>query len=85
MSQDNSNTNTNTGLNNESFSTPIQTLNQGMGAVGDCAADIEIYMGDQSEKMEAAPGSPEGTKNIMGGGRKGDESPKKEGGVNSPK
>ena len=81
MSQDNSNT---TGLS-EAVSTPTQALNQGMGAVGDCAADIEIYMGDQSEKMEAAPGSPEGNKNIMGGGRKGDESPKKEADVDSPK
>lgn len=78
MSQDNS-SNSNTVNLNESFSTSTQMLNQGMGAVGDNAADIEIYMGDQSSEM-AAPGSPAGNKNIMGGSRRNDveESPKKE-------
>ncbi|CAB9515020.1 expressed unknown protein [Seminavis robusta] len=40
----------NTGLN-DSVSNMTQTTNQGMGAVGDCAADIEIYMGEQSSSM----------------------------------
>ena len=86
MSQDNTTTansnNTNIMNLNESFSTSTQLLNQGMGAVGDCAADIEIYMGDQSSEMMVAPGSPEGNKNIMGGGTRRNleeqESPKKE-------
>ena len=42
-----------------------QIENQGMGAVGDSAADIEIYMGEQSNTMEPGHAS----NSVMGGGR----------------
>lgn len=50
---------------NDSISSLTQAQNQGMGAVGDAAADIEIYMGEQSSEMSNGPA------NIMGGGSKG--------------
>ena len=48
---------------NQSFNASFtQTMNQGMGAVGDAAADIEIYMGDQAEEMG------KDSRNSMSGG-----------------
>jgi len=46
-----------------------QTQNLGMGAVGESAADIEIYMGDMSDEMHAGTGPMGGGKpGVMGGG-----------------
>ena len=38
-----------------------QTINQGMNAVGESAADIEIYMGEQATEMTKGVG------NVMNG------------------
>ena len=68
MSQTQDNSTNSTSLN-ESFTSFTQTQNQGMGAVGDSAADIEIYMGEQSTEM--TPGSPVTNSNVMGGSKPG--------------
>ena len=85
MSQETtSNTNTNNMSLDESSTSFTQLENQGMGAVGNSAADIEIYMGEQSTEMAAAPGAPgvmggSSKAGVMGGARKDVVVPKKEG------
>jgi hypothetical protein len=62
MAQENSPTSNGIGLG-DSISSLTQTVNQGMGAVGDTAADIEIYMGEQSNEMVKS--------SVMGGSKPG--------------
>lgn len=72
MSQDKTTTTTGTGLTptglehlNDSVSSLTQTVNQGMGAVGDSAADIEIYMGEMENEMHPGESPKEEPSNTM--------------------
>jgi len=68
MSQDkNPTTGLSTGLDhlNDSVASLTQTQNQGMGALGDSAADIEIYMGEMESEMHPGESPKEAPSNTM--------------------
>jgi hypothetical protein len=70
MAQVTSPSSNSTGLD-DSVSSFTQTVNQGMGAVGDTAADIEIYMGEQSNEMVKSSVMGGSKPGVMGGSKPG--------------